>query len=150
MPDRIVQKIYDTFSDIAASIGYSPIHGRIIGALLVKGKPTSLQELAKETGYSNSMISLSLDLLEILGIVKRIKKAGDRTLYIELQGDLLECLKSAFLIRVKKAIKSSLNEFAVNKNKIKDANIRNTIEILEKQIKRLEKYVNLLSKIKLP
>ncbi len=147
---RIIQKIYNIFSDIASSIGYSPIHGRIIGALLVKGRPLSLQELAKETGYSSSMISLSLDLLEVLGIIKKMKKMGDRALYIVLQGDLLECLKTAFLIRVKKAINNSLQEFEASKKQNVDAQVRHTIEILEKQIKRLDRYVNLLSRIKLP
>ncbi|UCD07264.1 MAG: hypothetical protein JSW41_05580, partial [Candidatus Aenigmatarchaeota archaeon] len=83
------EKIYSTFSDIASSIGYSPLHGKIIGVLLVRGREMSLQELAKETGYSASMISLSLDLLELLGVIKRVKKTGDRNLYIVLQRDLL-------------------------------------------------------------
>jgi DNA-binding transcriptional regulator GbsR (MarR family) len=150
------EKIYSTFSDVASSIGYSPLHGKIIGVLLVKGKEMSLQEIAKETGYSASMISLSLDLLELLGVIKRVKKTGDRNLYITLRGDLLECLKNAIILRVKKSIDSTLSDFEKNRIDMKGLKgdekkkMLNTLDVLEKEIKRLEKYIDLLSGIKLP
>jgi len=153
---EIRKKIFSTFSDVAGSIGYSPLHGEIIGILLVKNKPLSLQEIAKETGYSPGMISLSLDLLEVLGVVKKIKKSGDRKLYVQLSGDLLECLKSAILIKVEKNIQNSLTDFDETKKQLKNLKedekrrVLETINILEKEIRRRNSYVNMLSKIRLP
>src|SRR3989304_217840 len=112
----VERDIYTTFSDIASTIGYSEMHGRIIAALLVGGRKMHLQELASETGYSPSTISLSLDLLEFLGMVKKMKNAGDRKLYIELQGDLLGGLKKAFLIRIQKSISDTLEKFGQYKD----------------------------------
>jgi DNA-binding transcriptional regulator GbsR (MarR family) len=144
-------KILDIFSDVASSIGYSPLHGKIIGVLLVSQKQMSLQELAKRTGYSVSMVSLSLDLLEVLGVIKKVKKTGDRKLYVELSGDLLECLKRAFVMKLEKSISQSLAEFEnLKKTGKADGSAKKTLEVLEKEIKRLETYINLLSKIKLP
>jgi DNA-binding transcriptional regulator GbsR (MarR family) len=158
MPDgkAIEEKIYSTFSDIASSIGYSPLHGRIIGVLLVQGREVSLQELARETGYSVSMISLSIDLLELLGVIKRVKKTGDRNLYIVLQGDLLECLKNAIILRVKKSIDSTLLDFGERRKGLKKLRgeekrkMLRTLDVLERETKRLEKYVRLLSGTRLP
>jgi DNA-binding transcriptional regulator GbsR (MarR family) len=158
MPDgrELEEKIYSTFADVAGSIGYSPLHGKIIGALLVRGREMSLQELAAETGYSPSMISLSLDLLEVLGVIKRIKKTGDRNLYVALKGDLLECLKNAIVLRVKKSIDSTLSDFGKSRKdmgRLRPAERKrmlNTLNILEREIRRLEKYVNLLSGTRLP
>jgi DNA-binding transcriptional regulator GbsR (MarR family) len=158
MPDgkAIEEKIYSTFSGIASSIGYSPLHGRIIGVLLVQGREVSLQELARETGYSVSMISLSLDLLELLGVIKRVKKTGDRNLYIVLQGDLLECLKNAIILRVKKSIDSTLLDFGERRKGLKKLRgeekrkMLRTLDVLERETKRLEKYVRLLSGTRLP
>ena len=62
---EVEKEIYSTFAEVAKGIGYSEIHGRIIGALMVGGKRLSLQELSKRTGYSASTISLSLELLEL-------------------------------------------------------------------------------------
>ena len=153
---EIKKSIYSAFSDTASSIGYSDIHGRIIAALLVFNKKLSLEEVAKETGYSISTISLSLDFLEFLGMIKKVKKAGDRKLYIELQGNLLEGLKKAFIIKVQKNITNSLNSFENYKkvlNKSKDEErkkVMNLLNILEDEIRRLDNYINLLSKLKLP
>ncbi|MBL7206153.1 MAG: hypothetical protein ISS36_00970 [Candidatus Aenigmarchaeota archaeon] len=149
--ENIKNKIYSIFSDVATSIGYSPLHGKIIGVLLVKNKSLSLQEIAEETGYSSSMISLSLDLLDVIGIIKRVKKTGDRKLYIKLSGDLLECLKKAIIIKLEKGIDTALSDFETERKKLneKDPALK-TIETLEREIKRMEKYVKLLSNIRLP
>ncbi|NOX71704.1 MAG: hypothetical protein GXO64_03325, partial [Candidatus Micrarchaeota archaeon] len=89
-------------------------------------------------------------------IVKRVKKRGDRKLYIELQGDLLEALKILVLAKVEKGIKNSIIEFETEKKKIekiKDEEekkeIKKAIENLEIEIRRLQKYVMLLSGTKL-
>jgi DNA-binding transcriptional regulator GbsR (MarR family) len=152
----IEKKILSTFSNVATTLGYSPLHGKIIGVLLVKGKPMSLQQLAKETGYSTSMISLSLDLLEVLGVIRKVKKTADRKLYIELNSDLLECLKNAIILKSRKSIENTLQEFKEMEREINSLgeeekkSIKQTINILEKQIKRLDKYLELIQNIKLP
>lgn len=152
---KIEDKIYSIFANVASSVGYSDTHGKIIAVLLVEGNPVSLQEISKKTGYSPSMISLSMDFLEVLGVIKRVKKTADRQLYIELTGDLLESLKRAILIRTQKSIHNSLAEFEETKEKLgksgsKNEKILKTLEILEKQIKRLEGYVNVLANVRLP
>jgi len=150
------KKILNTFTELAGTLGYSPVHGRIIGVLLIKGRPVSLQELAKSTGYSSSMVSLSLDLLEILGVIRKVKKSADRKLYVELTGDLLSCLKNALLVKVKKGIDNSLSDFEESSKLIEKAGpeerkrLRKVIETLESEIKRLDRYVTMLSGIKLP
>ncbi len=153
MDRDIEEKIYSTFSEVASSIGYSPIHGKIIGALLVNGREMPLKDLARRTGYSLSMISLSLDLLELLGVIKKFRKQGDRNLYVSLQGDLLEALKNAITMRVRKSVKATLQDFAVWKRDAeskKDSGTLKSIEILEKEIRRLERYVDMLSAARLP
>ena len=154
--NEIEKRIYNTFSGLAQSMGFSPIHGNIIGALIVGGESLSLQEIAKKTGYSVSMVSLSMDLLEILDIVKRIKKSRDRNLYISLKGNLLDSLKKVLTIRVKKSVTGILSEFGENREKLKHLKgeekieVLNAIDTLENEMKRLDNYVNLLSEIKLP
>ena len=151
----IEKDIYSTFADIATAIGYSEIHGRVIAALLVSNKKLSLNELAKKTGYSLSTISLSLDLLEFLGMIKKTKKAGDRKLYIELQGSLLEGLKKAFLIRIRKSIDDTLNKFSQQKKKLgksdnKDSKkILDILNILEGEVENVDKYINMLLELQL-
>ena len=152
---EIEKDIYSSFASIATTIGYSDIHGMIIGALTVSDNRLSLQELSEKTGYSISTLSLSLDLLEFFGMVKKIKNAGDRKLYIELQGDLLEGLKKAFIMKIQKSTNDALCRFKGYEESLKnskDANkekVINVLKILEDETQRLNKYIGLLSKIKL-
>jgi len=155
--ERVLERnILSIFSTLASTLGYSPIHGKIIGSLLMESKQLTLQEIAKKTGYSSGMISLSLDLLEVLGVVKKIKKTGDRKLYVRLEGDLLEILKKAVIVKVKNGIGDSIADLEEKKNDVMElpenqrSNMLNTLETLEAEIKRLESYVDLLSGIRLP
>lgn len=114
---EVEEHIYSAFASIASSLGYSDVHGRIISALLVSDKPLSLQELSRKTKYSDSAISLSLDLLELVGLIKKRKNLSDRKLYITLEGDLLEGLRRALTFKIQKEIISTLAEFERYKDK---------------------------------
>lgn len=155
--NEIEKKVLDTFSDIASGIGYSPVNGRIIGALLVAGKPLSMNQISRTAGCSPGMVSISMDLLDVLGVIKKLRRPGDRQVYAELHGDLLECLKKAFVMKLEKSTAGSLREFAESKAALeslpagpeRDSALR-TIGVLEGQIRRLEKYTKMLAGIKLP
>ncbi|MCD6496326.1 MAG: hypothetical protein J7K54_03585 [Candidatus Aenigmarchaeota archaeon] len=155
MPDgmKVENEVFTVFSNLAKTIGYSPLHGKIIATLIVKKNPLTLQEVAKRTGYSTGMISLSLDLLEVLGVIKKIKKTGDRKLYVQLEGDLLEILKKAVIVKVKNGIAGALEEISEKKAEARKEKSPRSLELLgtlEKEVRRLEKYVDMLSGIRLP
>lgn len=144
------QSVLSVFGQVAESIGYSQVHGKIIGVLLVRGE-MSLQDIAKKTRYSVPMISLSLDLLDVLGVVKKSKRPGDRNLYVALSGDLLECLKKAFVMKLEKSIAESISGFGeLRKRSRGDKEAEKALDVLEKEIKRLDRYVRVLSRIRLP
>ena len=150
MIDNIEERIYSTFASIASSIGYSEVHGRIIAALLVSNKPLSLNELAKKTDYSLAAISISLDLLEIVGMVKKIKNPKDRKIYARLEGDIIEGLRNALLFKVQKEIYSTLLELKRYKKEKISKESRQAIIKLEKEVKRLELYLNNLADVRIP
>ena len=143
----IEERVYSMFSSIARTMGYSEVHARTLSVLLIEGKPVSLQELSKRTKYSLASLSISLDLLELLGIIKKIKKKGDRKLYVRLEGDILEGLRGAMLIKLQRDISTAINEFEDYKN---DKKARKVASKLEKEMKRLEEYVNRLAAVELP
>lgn len=151
--DEIKEKIYSTFSNIAKSLGYSEVYGRIIACLLINEDPVTLSEVAKETGYSSPMVSLSIDFLENVGMVKRVKKPGDKKLYLQSDGNLLDGLKKVILAKIQKNVSNSLEEFDEYRSKLKKMNNKDSekllkaIEILENEIKKMDDYVKVLSEI---
>ena len=138
------EKIKSIFTSVVSSMGYSEVHGRILSSLFIADKELSLQELAKKTGYSIPSISISLDLLELIGVIKKEKRIGDRKLYVKLNGDLLEGLRRAFLLRLQKELAVSRVELESYKGKKKG------IKRLEREIKRLDKYINKLAAVDIP
>lgn len=153
---EIKDDIYSAFSNTASSIGYDEIHGRILAALMLNGGSLTLQELADETGYSSSSISLSLDLLEVLEMIKKVKKEGDRKLYVEINGSLLEGLKKAILIRIQKNIGGTLSSFKEHRERLEEMDtekadkIIENLENLKNNIENLEEYVENLAEVEIP
>ena len=146
--DELQEKIFSTFSTISTSLGYSEVHGRIIAALVVNGGPISLHELADATGYSVSAISLSLDLLELVGIIRKIKNVGDRKLYVKLDGDLIQGLRNALILKVQKDILFTLMELEQFENA--DERSKKMVGRLKREIDSLEEYVKALSNVDVP
>jgi DNA-binding transcriptional regulator GbsR (MarR family) len=144
---EINDKIYGTFSAVSTSLGYSEVHGRIISCLLVEDRILSMDELSTLTGYSPASISLSLDLLELIGMVKKVKNKGDRRLFVRLDGDLLEGLRNAMLFKLKKEITRTLDELSVMKTTEQK---KKTIVSIEQELRRLDEYVKRLSDVPLP
>lgn len=153
--EKIREQIFSTFANMAKGIGYSEVYGRIIACLLIHQEPVTLNDVAKETGYSSPMVSLSVDFLETVGMIKRVKKPGDRKLYLQSNGSLLDGLKKVILVKLEKNVSSSLQEFEKYKEQLKHikgdegARLSKAIDTLEKEIKRMDNYVKILSKIKL-
>lgn len=139
------KKIYSLFSNVTSALGYSEVHGRILAALLVSNEPVSLENLAKKIGYSTASVSLSLDFLELLEVIKKVKKPNDKKLYVGMEGDLLDCLKKVILFKTRKNVEDTLEEF----QKYKDQG-NSSVEILEKELKRIKKYIDLLSNVDIP
>ena len=143
----VKKEILELFARAARSIGYSDVHGKVIAALLMEGRELSLQELAKLTGYSLASISLSLDFLELFEIIRRVKKERDRKLYVKLEGDLLLALKLAVLFKAQRSISKALEELQAYKQKRETRRIASRVE---RELKRLQKYLEKLGKVKLP
>jgi DNA-binding transcriptional regulator GbsR (MarR family) len=155
---EIKRKLYASFANVAALMGYSEVHGRIIAALTANSEPMSLADLAKESGYSLSSISTSLDFLEVLGMARRVKVAGDRRVYVQLDGDLLEGLKRAIVMKGKKGVDHAFSEFtkyeealaALEPNDPEREKISNILGALRGELERLQLYLDLLGEIQLP
>lgn len=153
----IKARLYSSFANVAALMGYSEVHGRIIAALSGAGEPMSLSDLAKETGYSLSSISTSLDLLEVLGMVRKVKVAGDRRVYVQLEGDLLEGLKRAVVMKGKEGVGNAFSEFkhyeaalATLPDDADRAKVANILATLRGELEMLQAYLDLLGEIQLP
>jgi DNA-binding transcriptional regulator GbsR (MarR family) len=100
--------IIDACVQSAKSKGYSDACGVLRGTLFLADQPLSLDDLVEETGYSKSTVCLNMNLLENLGIAKRVIAPGDkRSRYTALSDP--NSMKAALLANIKKEVQAILN-----------------------------------------
>lgn len=148
--DEVRKNVCSTFASVATSLGYSEVHGRVVAALMAAGDKLSLQEISSMTSYAPSSVSASLDLLELVGIVKKVKTAGDRKVYARLDGDLIATLRNAFLFKVKKETSEKTAELQEFRSQARDKKTREMLCRLEAEIQRLDAYLGALEKVEVP
>lgn len=71
----------DASIQVANMMGYSDAAGALRGSLILADGPLSMDELVEVTGYSKSTVSTNMAQLERMGIVRRVRKPGDKKHY---------------------------------------------------------------------
>lgn len=143
--EDIEQSFIDRTGKISKQWGLGEPAGRVWAALLFADTPLSQRQIAKKTGYSLSLVSPSLKILDKLNMVKPIRGKGKEKLY-ELAVSFIEAfngLVKRFLEQDVKPLIEQLEEVP----EIKDANKRNKLVKLVKEYKSLEMYLSLFSKM---
>ncbi|USS41795.1 MarR family transcriptional regulator [Thermococcus aggregans] len=95
------------FANTARRFGLSELYGYIYGLLFFEDEPLSLGEIAERTGYSLSHVSTALKLLENVGLVKRIKKPGDKKAYYTAIKNIREWRKEAYYKKIEEDIRQT-------------------------------------------
>jgi len=100
--------IIDACVQTAKIKGFNDACGVLRGTLFLSEEPLSLDDLAKTTGYSKSTVCLNINLLENLGIAKRIVIPGDkRSWYVAVSDP--NSMKAVLLTNIKKEAQLILN-----------------------------------------
>lgn len=108
--DKNADKIHPSSQDFIEAMGMiyqadslPRIAGRIVGLLMIKDAPFSLQELSDHLQVSRGSISTNTRLLEQIGMINRIAKLGERQAFYHLAKDPYVNFMEGALLRIKKA-----------------------------------------------
>jgi DNA-binding transcriptional regulator GbsR (MarR family) len=95
--------IIDACVQCAKIKGYSDACGVLRGSLFLADQPISLDDLVEMTGYSKSTISVNMNFLENLGLVRRVVVPGDkRSRYATISDP--NSMKAMLLSNIKKEV----------------------------------------------
>ncbi|HIQ38904.1 MAG TPA: ArsR family transcriptional regulator [Methanothermococcus okinawensis] len=84
--EEIKKTIIELFSDIAEIHGHSKSLGKIYAILYLADKPLCIEDIVKELGMSKGNVSMNLNKLVDIGLVKKIWIKGDRKNYYKCVG----------------------------------------------------------------
>ena len=96
--DRFADRIGQMFE----ADGLPPIAGRIVGLLLLRDEPCSLDEVALELRVSKASVSTNARLLADQGVLERTSREGDRRDYYQVVPDLFPRMMAQRLGRWKR------------------------------------------------
>lgn len=150
--DEAKRIMMEHFANTARRFGLSELYGYIYGLLFFEDEPLSLGEIAERTGYSLSHVSTALKLLEKIGLVKRIKKPGDKRAYYTAIKNIREWRKEAYYKKIEEDIRQTRENLLkalkeVENDESEEAKkIRQRIEFALQRNATTEKIVNIFLK----
>ena len=138
------EDLLSNFEVLFKARGLSAVHGRLFGALLLSDEALSQNQLAKQTNYSIPAVSLSLDELTRLRLIKKTRKSGDRKNYYTTDADLVQIFR--------KFIESIHDEHVVPFNRalsnIPLSKQTTNLQKLSKNMSNLQDYLEKLMEVK--
>ncbi|MGQ9781934.1 MAG: MarR family transcriptional regulator [Nitrososphaeria archaeon] len=119
----IRERLARVWEKVAGEITPSLIYGRIMAVLYLADQPLSQKELTAKIQFSVSSVSKALDYLVAEGIVRKIKKKGERTYYyVPLMSS-----KEIVVRRLRKMFEARneiINEMSMLKTELKFSHVR--------------------------
>jgi DNA-binding transcriptional regulator GbsR (MarR family) len=130
--------------------GYNDACGVLRGTLFLSEEPLSLDDLAKETGYSKSTVCVNINLLENLGIAQRLVIPGDKRSWYVAVSDT-NSMKAALLTNIKKEAQLILNALDRTERDLiscraNTEKIQSKIEAMRHFYKQTDELLGLISK----
>lgn len=140
--------IIDACVKAANNKGCCDAVGVLRGTLFLETEPISLDRLVEETGYSKSTVSSNMNLLETLGLARRVVIPGDKRYHYVLVTDP-DSLRKAMLVHIKSEIQMVLSaldetEKEIQKSGLDLEEISKRIESIRHFYRQTERLLNLL------
>ena len=89
--------LIDARARMAQDFGFNRAAGATLACLFLTDGDASLDALESELGLSKAAVSLAAAQLERLGLIERVRKAGDRRRYYRSAGDIGSALRHGIL-----------------------------------------------------
>jgi len=87
--DSVKKEVEEGYIKFMDYFGMKPTFMQLYLAVFFAGKPIGLREIAKETGYSISTVSNSMEVIERLTDVRSFKEPGSKKRFYECQHDIM-------------------------------------------------------------
>ncbi len=94
---EVKAEITNGYINLCESFGINSTVGRIYTTLLLADRPFGLDDISKETGYSISTISKSMDISERIFDIHRFRNPGSKKVYFECEHSAMTSVRKAFL-----------------------------------------------------
>jgi DNA-binding transcriptional regulator GbsR (MarR family) len=127
--DVLRRCVVDACVKTANDRGYCDAVGVLRGTLMLKTQLVSLDQLVEETGYSKSTVSCNMNLLERVGMARRVVVPGEKRYYYVPVTDP-DSLRQAMLAHIKKEIQMMMEALDLAERELKNQACNGSAEVL--------------------
>jgi DNA-binding transcriptional regulator GbsR (MarR family) len=133
----------DKTGDIASQWGFGEPTGRVWATLLFAEKPLSQKDIAEKTGYTLSLVSPTLKILENTQRVTKVRGEGKERLY-ELNGSFIDTFGAMMNRIIERDLRPVIEELKKSnlKNKKKISSLIAEYQMMESHLMILMKLIN--------
>ena len=96
-PAAVKRRLVASGGRMAQEFGFNRVAGEVLASLYLTAGEASLDELEGELRLSKAAVSLASAQLERLGLIHRVRKAGDRKRYYRSADDVASALRHGIL-----------------------------------------------------
>ena len=101
------RRLVDVGGSVAQDFGLGRVVGQILVYLYLRDGACSLDAIADELGLSKAAVSIAARQLEVLGLVCRIRKPGDRRVYCRTADNIAVALRHGLLALVRQKLRAA-------------------------------------------
>jgi len=146
MANGFEKEFMNRISRVCKQWGFGEPAGRIWGLLLLKNKPLTQKEIVEESGYSLSLVSPNLNILQKFGMVSIIGKQGKKRLYCSTTS-FIETFERALRDLMEKDVKPLISLLSSSMAEVKDKKIKKRFNILINEYKETNRFLNIFLRI---
>ena len=106
--ENIRSEFIQGMGEISRFWGFSPVMGQIYGLMYLATGPTTAEIIMQELGASKGNVSINLRNLDRWGMVRKIRKPGDRKEYYEVETDFIRIFINMLMERKNRDFDRSL------------------------------------------
>ena len=140
---RLLHEVADAVGALMEFWGFKRVMGRVWALLYLRGDALSASDLCEQLSISSGAASMALADLEHWGVVRRIRRPGDRRDYFEAETDIWKMISRVLRERELVQIERALEVFERVREKLRSLAVPGERSRLEDIAERLGKLVDL-------
>ena len=106
--DRAIDLAAVSVGELMHFWGFKPSMGKIWAVLYLSREPLAADRIAEATGLSAGMVSMTLNELQLWGVIKRAVEPGTRRKYYEAETDIWAMVTRVFRERELKKVREAI------------------------------------------
>jgi DNA-binding transcriptional regulator GbsR (MarR family) len=148
----VEREFVELWGSMSSLWGVSPAMARIHGLLFLTGETLTADDIVERLGISRGNVSMNIARLLEWGLVRRIRRSGDRREYYESPGDVWEMFTTVAAQRKRREIDPMLHalrrcEEKLSQHEAKGALLSEDLQQQRQKIRDLVRFLSLMDSL---